>query len=577
MTNTHINNSLEQLGNEGKRNGGPVVSPEAPFLDPLYPRHIGRYELIYPISRGGMASVFAGRLTGLAGFQKLLAIKIIHPHLSSETHFIEMFLDEARLAASIHHPHISEVIEVGEDNGLYYMVCELVAGQSLRDLQKRAEERNITISPVVAARIVSTTAIALQAAHDLVGPGGDPLNLVHRDVSPRNILLSYDGFVKLIDFGVAHAKGRISHTETGTIKGKVGYVSPEQVKCTPVDARSDIFSLGVVLYELVTGRAPFDGVADVDRLFKIVTHEFEAPHKILPDIPARLEAIILRAMALHPKDRFPTASAMSAELDAFIADTGETVDTAKLSALMTSLFSEEKETHYSRVRHTGKRNSNIAPVSPTDEMTKPMPVRPRDLAKTKELYDTHSQTLSTRLVRDKLRIPAIVALVVLGIMISVLWASTTDTNAAFVGKMPSKNVPALPKASPMAEIEISNAIATPITSGDEVIISLEVSPNDASVEFDGMPMPPGNQALQLDADEEIHQLRVFAAGYETIEMQFKADTDQNLIIHLIPTVPAVTSSRDQGTEKRSPDSSSSPKEGEFGDQESSLLEKSPYK
>src|SRR5512137_562086 len=202
---------------------------------PIGRTRIGRFDVIYPLSQGGMASVHVGRISGMAGFEKLVAIKVIHPNLASEASFVRMFLDEARLAAQIHHPNVGEVIEVGEDDGLYYMVSELIVGQSLRNVYRRAEALGREIPRPMSADICAKVCQALHEAHELKDGDGKPLGLVHRDVSPRNVLVSYNGFVKLIDFGIAFAQGRSSHTDAGKIKGKMGYMPPEQLRGEPAD------------------------------------------------------------------------------------------------------------------------------------------------------------------------------------------------------------------------------------------------------------------------------------------------------------------------------------------------------
>jgi serine/threonine-protein kinase len=175
-----------------------------------------------------MAEVYVGRLPGMAGFEKFVAIKLIHPHLSKEKQFIKMFLDEARLAASIHHPNVAEIFEVGRDGDVYYMVGELVLGQNLHTTMKAVKDAGIVFPEALSAHVVSQICLGLHEAHEQKDPDGKPLGLVHRDVTPRNILLSYGGYAKLADFGVAWAANKLSHSEVGSVKGKIGFMAPEQ-------------------------------------------------------------------------------------------------------------------------------------------------------------------------------------------------------------------------------------------------------------------------------------------------------------------------------------------------------------
>jgi serine/threonine-protein kinase len=323
---------------------------------------IGQYEVLYPLAAGGMASIHVARRLGLSGFERLVALKVVHPHLiQDDEEFVHMFLDEARLAASIHHPNVGEVLEVGEEQGLYYMVSELVLGHDLRGLVRRLAESGQRLSADLVAHLVSEVGRGLHAAHEVKGADGAVLNLVHRDVTPRNILLSYDGAVKLIDFGVAQARGRHTQSTVSTIKGKAGFVSPEAIRGEVLDRRSDIFSLGVVLYWLLTQTYPFLGRGQVDWIPKVLSGSFRRPREINPGIPPELEAVVLRAMALRADDRYATAAQMSDDLDAFIGarrcrDLGK-----QLSVLVQERFALELLEHEERLRIARGLPSTAAP------------------------------------------------------------------------------------------------------------------------------------------------------------------------------------------------------------------------
>jgi serine/threonine protein kinase len=308
---------------------------------PFERSRIGRYEVIYPLGQGGMASVYVGRLVGMAGFERLVAIKVIHPHLSSNPLFVEMFLDEARLAGSIHHPNVGEIFEVGEDEGLFFMVGELVQGESLRSLLRRSKAAGIEMPLYVAAHIAAEVCKGLQAAHSLRNPEGEHLRLVHRDVSPRNVLLAYDGFVKLIDFGVAWAHGKSVNTEIGTIKGNVSYMSPEQICGQDLDRRSDLFSLGIVLYEMLTGTSPFPGKDKIERMHKILRGAFPRPRQVRPGLDPFLEKVLLRALEHHPDDRYSSAEAFGHDLGEFLHRSGKGPLAQVLSNYMHGLFADD--------------------------------------------------------------------------------------------------------------------------------------------------------------------------------------------------------------------------------------------
>jgi serine/threonine-protein kinase len=310
---------------------------------PLGRRRIGRYELLIPLASGGMATVYWGRFFGMAGFEKLVAIKVIHPHLALQDDFVDMFLDEARLSAQIHHPNALEIFEVGEDEGLLFMVAELVRGQSLQALINAASQAQESLEPQVYLSIIAKVCDALHSAHTLKSADGSPLHLVHRDISPSNILISYDGFIKLIDFGIAFAMGRDSTTRSNVVKGKLGYMAPEQWTKDPLDRRADIFSLGVVLYCLATGQNPFPGDTDAEQISQLLKADPIPPRVIFPKLDAALERTILKALAKHPADRHQTAEELRIELRALLLPFGGLVESTDIAALMVRYFSKRIE------------------------------------------------------------------------------------------------------------------------------------------------------------------------------------------------------------------------------------------
>ena len=340
----------------------PVAVSSLPMPVAAPPVSVGRYEIIYPIAAGGMASVYAARLSGMAGFERLFALKVIHPHLAAEPSFIEMFLDEARLAGRIQHPHVAEIFEVGEDRGLYFMVVELVLGQDLRRLMETAASFGRPVPRPPAARLIADIAAGLHEAHELKDEEGEPLGLVHRDVSTRNILVSYQGRAKLIDFGVAWSRGRTHHTRDGAQKGKIGYMPPEQLRGKSVDRRADIYALGVVLYTITLGRHPFPYENEGEQVEKMLAGDFPAPHIVDPSVAPALEAIILKAMSQDPQRRFQTAKEMEEALTAYSARTVQGNPAEQISSLMRELFDDEMVAHETQLKHHRKQG-NHRPIS----------------------------------------------------------------------------------------------------------------------------------------------------------------------------------------------------------------------
>jgi serine/threonine-protein kinase len=311
-------------------------------------RHFGPYLLRYEIASGGMATVYLARARGPAGFDRATALKRIHPHLAKRRDFVEMFLDEARLAARITHPNVCSVFDFGEVEGTYFIAMEYLVGQPLaaivRAIQERRDLASSTRWRVLAARIVADACEGLHAAHELRDDSGRPLGVVHRDVSPHNVFVTYDGAVKVVDFGVAWAEGRLHHTQTGALKGKLGYMSPEQVRGLAIDRRLDVWSLGVCLWELLTVRRLFAKKQEVDMLQAVMHEAIVPPSALEHGIPAALDAIVMRALDRDVERRYPTARAMARELNAFVSSSGVSAGLADLSELMEELWGEERAT-----------------------------------------------------------------------------------------------------------------------------------------------------------------------------------------------------------------------------------------
>jgi serine/threonine protein kinase len=281
---------------------------------------LGRYTVVRRIGSGGMAELYLGRLDGPDGFCKPVALKLMHPHLSDDKHFAQMFLKEARIAAALEHPAIVQVLDVGEFGGEYFMALEYVHGKDLRRLL--ADLRGTPMPRGAALRVVLEVGRALHYAHRLRDPGGRALGIVHRDVSPSNVLLSFQGSAKLADFGVAKIAERSNVTQSGALKGKLGYMSPEQCQQEHVDARSDVFSLGVVLYEATTGRRAFKADQPVTVMNKVIDGEWVPPVRFVPDYPHRLHQILARALAVDVDQRWPSAEALCEALERFASEAG---------------------------------------------------------------------------------------------------------------------------------------------------------------------------------------------------------------------------------------------------------------
>ncbi|WP_437330290.1 serine/threonine protein kinase [Sorangium sp. So ce381] len=288
---------------------------------------LGRYELLMPVARGGMAAVWAARLVGSRGFQKIVAIKTMLPEFGDDPAFEAMFLDEARLASRIRHPHAVEIVELGDENGVLYIVMEWVDGDTIATLNKQVKSTGGVGVPLpILLRIASSICAGLHAAHELRDDEGRLVDLVHRDISPQNVMVSFDGIVKIVDFGVAKATGRLHETHVaGQLKGKIPYLSPEQLTSGKVDRRADIFSLGVLLYTTLSGYHPFRGKTDAKTMENIIRFAPVPIRELVPDVPFDLALAIERALAKDPADRWSDCASFQRTLDQIAISLGAAV------------------------------------------------------------------------------------------------------------------------------------------------------------------------------------------------------------------------------------------------------------
>lgn len=272
------------------------------------PLRLGNYEPLLELASGGMATVFVARRLGAAGFEHIVVIKRVHRHLLDNREFYDMFRDEARVASLVRHPNVVPVVDVVEEGGELFLVMDYVEGCALATIRKAANEAEQKLAPAVVSRIVCDALAGLQAAHDAVDVGGHPLDLVHRDISPQNILIGVDGSARIIDFGVAKARNRLTETKSGSLKGKYSYMAPEQARGQEVDRRTDLFATGVVLWEALTGERLFRGENDLDTLRRIVELPIVPPSSVEPGVPKAVDAVVQRALAREPDGRFASAS-----------------------------------------------------------------------------------------------------------------------------------------------------------------------------------------------------------------------------------------------------------------------------
>jgi serine/threonine protein kinase len=339
------------------------------------PIPFGKYYLLERINVGGMAEVFRSKAYGVEGFERLVAVKRILPNIAEDKDFIKMFIDEAKISVQLNHANIAQIFDLGVVDGSYYIALEHVHGRDLRAIFDRCRTLGEPMPVAQACFVVMKVCEGLDYAHNKRDQSGKELHLVHRDVSPQNLLVSFEGEVKLIDFGIAKAAGKGAKTQAGILKGKFGYMSPEQVRGLPIDRRSDIFSCGIVLYELLTGERLFVGESDFSTLEKVRNVEILPPSTYNRKIPDELERIVLKALAKDVEDRYQNAIDLHDELQAFVYTAGEFYSRKDLAGWMKRTFAKEIDEETAKLESYRQLKPPTDPPATPSKPTLPPPTR----------------------------------------------------------------------------------------------------------------------------------------------------------------------------------------------------------
>ena len=321
-----------------------MTAPDSPA-----PVRFGKYTLLDRLAVGGMAEIFLARQAGMEGFEKTLVIKRILPRLTRAEGFVTMFLNEARLASQLTHPNIVQIHELGRIGDSYFIAMEYLFGRDMARIISKAAALGIPFPHVYALKIAASVCEGLYYAHQKADAWGNPLHIVHRDVTPENVFVSFDGMVKVLDFGIAKARGQVGQTQVGEIKGKLAYMSPEQCLGQPLDQRSDIFSVGVVLYEWLTGYRLFTGDSEVAVLKSITDGKIYGPSYFKPDIPPEVEQVVMRALEKDREKRYPSAWEMQQALERVMGQFSFRPSSIHLSNFLKQLFAGELDEERSRL------------------------------------------------------------------------------------------------------------------------------------------------------------------------------------------------------------------------------------
>ncbi|XYI01747.1 protein kinase domain-containing protein [Sorangium sp. So ce1128] len=525
-------------------------------------RGFGRYRLIAKLGQGGMAEVFLAAHRGPLGFEKLVVIKRLKPGIATEPDVNAMFLDEARLAARLNHPNVVQTYECGQIDDQYYIVMEYLEGHSLDRICRKIDPSR---HRAVYLAILSDALAGLHYAHDLMDFNGQPLHVVHRDISPHNIFVTYDGQAKVVDFGIAKWATRDADTSTGVVKGKIRYMAPEQALATMVDRRADVFSMGLIFWELVVGERFWGDLSDVQILQRLTFGEIPQLRERWPAAPEALDRICSRALAMAPEDRYATAAQMREDVEAYLATMGRRPSSAEIGRLIGETFANRRAEVRSAISdQLGRLHADTAegpeefevlpvledraavpwsqrmPMSQMSQMSQqfaaPVPDHTLGDDGSREDSISNRQTIPTIMVantkstkRKALWSAAIAAFSVL--LIAGAWAIVT------MKWTKSDPLPDVPEVDPTSTVPTIPPTTPPINP-NLVELRIIATPLDAKIYLDDVELPSNPFFARFSRDGTGHRIRVTADGY-TPEARFVVFTrDEVLTINLRPVMQA---------------------------------------
>ena len=495
-------------------------------------RWVGKYRLLAELGRGGMASVYLAVARGIGGVNKLVVLKAVLPELESDPSSLAMFMDEARLAAQLNHPNVVQTYEVGTEGDRHVIVMEYLEGQTLGHLVQAADKANQPLDLGLYLRIVIGALEGLHYAHELAAYDGSPLHLVHRDVSPQNVFVTYRGQAKVLDFGVAKAASSSTHTATGIVKGKIAYMAPEQMVGDKVDGRADVYSVGCMLWAAATGRKLWKDVQDVHIMRMVINGEIPRPKSVNPTCDDELERIVMKALALEPEHRYASAQALAEDLEHYLERLGTPATQKNVAAVISSLFETQRAEHAALVERRLARalkEENGDPSNSRKELRAGGPSsqvvrRSRETSRPggEDGGSVRDLNVAAELSQAKRGRRAWIAALSLVAVLGVGGAYYSSTLRA---PAPSPEL-----AAPSPSVEAPPRV-------ERVTIAFSAEPSDAKIYLDDEELPSNPTSKVLDVDGKVHRLRVEAPGYFAMSSEFTAERDDTMALEL-KKVPA---------------------------------------
>jgi serine/threonine protein kinase len=532
--------------------------PPATTPDRENVRSLGRYSLIAQIGRGGMGVVYLGLVRGPAGFNKLFVVKELKPDLSVDPDVVSLFLEEARLSARMNHPNVVQTIEVGSQDDRHFMAMEYLEGKSLAEIRERCVDQGVPLSHPLALLIVIGALEGLQYAHTLTGFDGSAQGVIHRDVSPHNLFVTFDGTVKVLDFGIAKASNSAQHTETGVLKGKVAYMAPEQAAGLPIDRRIDVFAVGVVLWEALAGRRMWgDEAPDMSILHSLWNRSIPDLRAARPEIPPALALIVKKATDPDPDQRYPTAADMQRALEEYARTIEGPSGSRELGKFVADLFERDRSEIKARIDAQLKlmANADTEDIGMARVYAEATPLR---TSVVQPRYGAGAgwtgSTKGRRVAFPHVSIPP-----PSGSQTPWVVTAAAVTLVAVGAWFALRHGPAERAATVATPAQVA-APAASLTVTAEVHVTLAATPASASIFVDGKAVPGNPFAGTFPADSAQHAVRVEAAGYEasSVTLLFDQDRAVNLALRPVHPEPAPSTSRSPSRATPAPAAAPSP-------------------
>jgi eukaryotic-like serine/threonine-protein kinase len=483
---------------------------------------VGRYRILSELGRGGMSNVFLAVASGPGGVNKLVVLKALLPDLATEGYALSMFMDEARLAAQLNHPNVVQTYEVGTEGDRHVIVMEYLEGQSLSACVRRAAVEGNPIPLALQLRIIINALDGLHYAHELSGYEGASLQLVHRDISPQNVFVTYDGQVKVLDFGIAKATSASTHTAAGVMKGKIAYMAPEQIVGGAVDRRADLYSVGCMLWAAATGVKLWKDTPDVQIMRRAISGDIPTPQSVNPECDDDLNAIVLKALAREPDDRYATALELQHDLETYVERFGAAAKQREIARCVSTLFADTR----AQLKALVERQLTLIPTD-TSSVSRE---RPRPGKGSNTLGGATSESIHTMLAepvepgRGKRRVLAGFAVLALLGAVSVYgWGLRGAT-----GELPVASEAAVPNKPAAAAAPVATAAIA------RVSVVLKASPGEAKLYLDDQLLASNPTTKLLLADGKAHVLRAEAPGFAKATSEFSPTEDTTIALSLTP-------------------------------------------